>query len=119
MHSNRISLRQEPQDCYCFDYQRHVPPLNRPKHHDLSGDFAMKLSNPEFLAVACLVTMLATPAAVVARNRALDNGGDKNKDTKTTAVPEPSTLVMTLAGVGIGLGLLVAGMRRKSATNAA
>jgi hypothetical protein len=79
----------------------------------------MKLSNPEFLAAACLVAMLAAPAGVLARNRALDNGGDKNKDKKTTAVPEPSTLVMTLAGVGIGLGLLVAGMRRKSATNAA
>jgi hypothetical protein len=52
----------------------------------------MKLSNPEFLAGACLVAMLAAPAGVLARNGARDNGGDKNKDKKTTAVPEPSTL---------------------------
>lgn len=35
------------------------------------------------------------------------------------AVPEPSTLAMTLVGMGLGLGLVIAGIRRNRSTSAA
>jgi hypothetical protein len=70
----------------------------------------MKLDNPRFLASACLVALLAAPAGVLARD---------GKDKKHVSVPEPSTLVMTIAGIGLGMGLIVLGLRRKRASNAA
>ena len=69
----------------------------------------MKLINPKFAATACLLGMLAAPAAVFADHPRYDKGGKKDK---TWAVPEPSTLVMTLVGMGLGIGLAVVGLRR-------
>jgi hypothetical protein len=71
----------------------------------------MKLINPKFAAAACLFGMLAAPAAVFADHPRNGGGGDDKKDKKW-AVPEPSTLVMALAGMGLAIGLAVVGLRR-------
>ena len=69
----------------------------------------MKL-NPKLAVTACLFALLAAPVAVFADGHDARDKGDKHK--KPYAVPEPSTLIMTLAGLGIGIGLVVAGVRR-------
>ena len=76
----------------------------------------MKLINPKFAASACLLTLLVVPAAVFANND-LGERGDKVK--KHYAVPEPSTLAMTVIGMGLGVGLVIAGVRRNRSTSAA
>jgi hypothetical protein len=65
----------------------------------------MKLINPKFAATACLLTLLTAPAVVLADR-------DHKDKPKKYAVPEPSTLIMTLAGMGLGIGLVIAGVRR-------
>jgi hypothetical protein len=76
----------------------------------------MKLINPKFAATTCLLGVLAAPAAVFADrpSSGYDNGnkGGKKGGDKNWAVPEPSTLVMTLAGMGLVLGLAIVGLRR-------
>jgi hypothetical protein len=74
----------------------------------------MNLINPKFAATACLLGMLAAPAAVFADRPRYDKGG---KNDKKVAVPEPSTLVMTLVGMGLGIGLAVVGLRRNRSRN--
>jgi hypothetical protein len=76
----------------------------------------MKLINPKFAASACLLTLLAVPVAVFANN---DLGARGDKDKKHYAVPEPSTLAMTVLGMGLGVGLVIAGLRRNRSTSAA
>ncbi len=73
----------------------------------------MRLMNPKFAATTCLFALLATPAAVFAEHHGDDGKGkDWHKDRKLHAVPEPSTLAMTLAGMGLVLGLAIVGLRR-------
>ena len=71
----------------------------------------MKL-NPKFAVTVCLFTLLAAPAAVFADGHEGRYKDDKDKHKKPYAVPEPSTLIMTLAGMGLGIALVVAGVRR-------
>jgi hypothetical protein len=75
----------------------------------------MKLFDSKFAAGACLFALLAAPAGVFADRPGSgydkDNKGGKKGD-KNWAVPEPSTLVMTLTGLGLGIGLAVVGLRR-------
>jgi hypothetical protein len=75
----------------------------------------MKLIVPKFAASACLFALLVAPAGVFAQDR---NDRD-NKGKNRYAVPEPSTLVMTLVGMGLGIGLVIAGLRRNRSTSAA
>jgi hypothetical protein len=74
----------------------------------------MNLINPKFAATACLFALLAAPAITYAGGG--DDQGQNNNDQGGKkphyAVPEPSTLIMTLAGMGLGIGLVVAGVRR-------
>jgi hypothetical protein len=77
----------------------------------------MKLINPKFAASACLFTLLAAPAIVLADRP--DYGGRDKGGKKHYAVPEPGTLAMTVVGLGIGLGLVIAGLRRNRSTSAA
>lgn len=77
----------------------------------------MKVLHPKFAASACLFAMLAAPAAILVDR---DDKGRADKGSKGHyAVPEPSTLAMTLVGMGLGLGLLIAGTRRNRYTSAA
>jgi hypothetical protein len=75
----------------------------------------MKLIVSKFAASACFFALLAAPAGVFAQDR--NDRGDKGKNRY--AVPEPSTLVMTLVGMGLGIGLVIAGLRRNRSTSAA
>ena len=74
----------------------------------------MNLINPKFAATACLFGLLAAPAITFAGGG--DDQGQNNNDqggkNHPYAVPEPSTLIMTLAGMGLGMGFVVAGVRR-------
>jgi hypothetical protein len=73
----------------------------------------MKLIHPKFAATACLLALLAAPVIAFAdggEGDGKDGGGKHHK--KNYAVPEPSTLIMTLAGMGLGIGLVIAGVRR-------
>lgn len=77
----------------------------------------MKVLHPKLAASACLFAMLAAPAAVLADR---DDKGRADKGSNAHyAVPEPSTLAMTLVGMGLGLGLVIAGTRRNRSTSAA
>jgi hypothetical protein len=67
----------------------------------------MKLIHPKFAATTCLFAVLAAPVIAFA-----DGGEIDGKHKKNYAVPEPSTLIMTLAGMGLGIGLVIAGVRR-------
>jgi hypothetical protein len=76
------------------------------------------LINPKFAATACLFGMLAAPAAVFADHPGYGGGDDGNYGKKKKyTVPEPSTLVMTLAGMGLAIGLAVMGLRRNRSRN--
>jgi PEP-CTERM motif len=83
----------------------------------------MQLIHPKFAATTCLFALLATPAAVFADRPGSghDNGnkGGKKDGNKNWAVPEPSTLVMTLAGMGLVLGLAIVGRRRNRSRSVA
>lgn len=74
----------------------------------------MKLIHPKFAATACLFALLAAPVIVFADGGEGDgkDWGDGEHHKKHYAVPEPSTLIMTLAGMGLGIGLVIAGVRR-------
>jgi hypothetical protein len=76
----------------------------------------MKLFNPKFAVIVCLLTLLAAPVAVLADSNRWDRG---DKDKKHYAVPEPSTLAMTVIGMGLGVGLVIAGLRRNRSASAA
>jgi hypothetical protein len=65
----------------------------------------MKLINSRFAASACLLTMLAAPASVLAQQ--------PKPVPSSVRVPEPSTLAMTLVGLGIGMVGVVAYLCRK------
>jgi hypothetical protein len=76
--------------------------------------------NPKFAVTVCLFALLAAPAVMFAHGDD-DEGrykGDKDKH-HSYSLPEPSTLIMTLAGLGIGMGLVVAGVRRNRRTTIA
>jgi hypothetical protein len=80
----------------------------------------MKLINPKFAATTCLFALLATPAVVLAEHHGDDGKGkDWYKRRKLQAVPEPSTLAMTLAGMGLVLGLAIVGLRRNRSRSVA
>jgi hypothetical protein len=79
---------------------------------DLFGDRLMKLIHPKFAATACLFALLAAPVIVFADGGDGNDWGDGEHHKKHYAVPEPSTLIMTLAGMGLGIGLVIAGVRR-------
>ena len=74
----------------------------------------MKLIHSKFAATACLFALLAAPVITFADGG--DGQGQNNNDqgcnSHPCAVPEPSTLIMTLAGMGLGIGLVIAGVRR-------
>jgi len=89
----------------------------------------MKLIQYKFAVTTFLLVLLAAPAAVFADGHGddgnrrdeggdgdwgegRDRGGDRDKRHDHYAVPEPSTLIMTLAGMGLGIGLVAAGVRR-------
>jgi hypothetical protein len=78
----------------------------------------VKLIKPKFAVTTCLLVFLTVPAVVFADGRGdddhyrgRDRGGDKDKRHRY-AVPEPSTLLMTLTGMGIGNGFVVRKFRR-------
>jgi hypothetical protein len=77
----------------------------------------MKLVNPKFAASAFMFTLLAAPAIVLADRP--NYGGPEKGGKKHYAVPEPSTLAMTVVGLGLGLGFVIAGLRRNRSTTAA
>jgi hypothetical protein len=74
----------------------------------------MKPINPKFAATACLFALLGAPVIAFADGSEGDgkDWGDGNHHKKNYAVPEPSTLIITLAGMGLGIGLVIAGVRR-------
>jgi hypothetical protein len=65
----------------------------------------MKLINSKLAARACFLTMLATPASVLAQQ--------PKPVPSAVRVSEPSTLAMALVGLGIGMVGVVAYLRRK------
>jgi len=87
------------------------------QHQEFLGDPLMKLINTKFAASACLFTLLAAPAIVLADRP--DYGRPDKGGKKGYPVPEPSTLAMTVVGMGLGLGLVIAGIRRNRKTSAA
>jgi hypothetical protein len=70
----------------------------------------MKLINSRIAASTCLLTLLAAPTSVLAK---------QPKPGPSVRVTEPSTLAMTLVGLGIGMGVVVACLRHKRSSSAA
>jgi hypothetical protein len=75
-----------------------------PTQNNSSGEIKMKLINSKFAASACLLTLLATPAFVLAQQ--------PKPVPSAVRVSEPTTLAMTLVGL-IGMVGAVAYLRRK------